>query len=74
MSEHLPTVSGRTLVRVLTQYGWREVRQRGSHIIMYNSSAGQGISVPNHRELSTGTLRSLLKQAGVSPQEFRKLL
>lgn len=64
----LPIVSGAEVVRALQRLGFAVIRQRGSHIVMRRDSSG--CIVPNHRELKTGTLAGLLKQAGVSPQEF----
>ncbi len=64
----LPVVSGAEVVRALEQPGFVVARQRGSHIVMRRDS--MGCVVPNHRELKVGTLVGLLKQAGVSPDEF----
>ena len=64
----LPQLSGRECVSVLERYGFRIVRQRGSHIVMRRGATG--CVVPNHREIKIGTLVGLLKQAGVSPDEF----
>lgn len=64
----LPVVSGAEVVRALERLGFVVARQRGSHIVMRRGSMGCG--VPNHRELKVGTLAGLLKQAGVSPEEF----
>lgn len=68
----LPVVSGTDVVRALQHLGFVVARQRGSHIVMRRSSSG-GV-VPNHRELKIGTLVGLLKQAGVSPEEFIEAL
>ena len=64
----LPVVSGADVVRTLESLGFVVTRQRGSHIMMRRSSSG--CVVPNHRELKIGTLVGVLKQAGVSPEEF----
>lgn len=64
----LPVVSGGEVVRALERLGFVVARQRGSHIVMRRGS--MGCVVPNHRELKVGTLAGLLKQAGVSPEEF----
>ncbi len=64
----LPVVSGLEVVRALERLGFELARQRGSHIVMRRGSAG--CVVPNHRELKVGTLIGVLKQAGVSPEEF----
>ena len=64
----LPHISGAQAVRALERLGFEEVRQRGSHIITRRGS--DGCVVPNHREIKTGTLSGVLKQAGVSAEEF----
>ncbi len=64
----LPIVSGAEIVRALERLGFVVARQRGSHIVMRRGIAG--CVVPNHREVKTGTLAGLLKQAGVSTDEF----
>jgi len=64
----LPVVSGADAVQALERLGFVVARQRGSHIVMRRGSVG--CVVPNHRELKVGTLVGLLKQAGVSPDEF----
>jgi predicted RNA binding protein YcfA (HicA-like mRNA interferase family) len=64
----LPIISGAEAVRALEHVGFKIVRQRGSHMVLRRGSAG--CVVPNHRELKTGTLSGILKQAGVSADEF----
>jgi predicted RNA binding protein YcfA (HicA-like mRNA interferase family) len=64
----LPVVSGTQAVRTLQRLGFEVTRQRGSHIVLRRGSAG--CVVPNHRELKLGTLYGVLKQAGVSHEEF----
>ena len=64
----LPVVSGAVTMRALERPGFVVARQRGSHIVLRRAS--QGCVVPNHRELKTGTLPGVLKQAGVSIEEF----
>ncbi|MGX2030689.1 MULTISPECIES: type II toxin-antitoxin system HicA family toxin [Methylocaldum] len=64
----LPVVSGAEAVRALEWLGFIVVRQRGSHVVLRRGSSG--CVVPNHRELKAGTLTGILKQAGVSPDEF----
>lgn len=68
----LPRVSGAQAVRALERLGFGVIRQRGSHIVMRRGSSG--CVVPNHRELKTGTLAGVLKQAGVSVEEFTNAL
>lgn len=64
----LPVVSGADAARALERLGFVMTRQRGSHMVMRRGSSG--CVVPLHRELKIGTLSGLLKQAGVSPDEF----
>ncbi len=64
----LPVVSGAEVVRALQHLGFQVVRQRGSHIVMRRG--GAGCVVPDHKELRLGTLTGVLKQAGVSHDEF----
>jgi len=64
----LPRLSGAETVRILESLGFAVVRQRGSHIVMRRG--GAGCVVPNHRELKVGTLAGVLRQAGVSAEEF----
>ena len=68
----LPRVSGAEVVRALQRLGFAVARQRGSHIVMRRGSTG--CVVPNHRELKTGTLAGVLKQAGVSVEDFTNAL
>ncbi len=70
----LPVVSGRELVRVLQKLGFQFDRQKGSHMMLFRENPPTTLSVPDHRELDRGTLRALLRQAGVTPDEFGKLL
>ncbi|WP_026223650.1 type II toxin-antitoxin system HicA family toxin [Methylosarcina fibrata] len=68
----LPVVSGADVVRTLQRLGFVIARQRGSHIVMRRGSSG--CVVPNHVELKAGTLSGVLKQAGVSVDEFVEAL
>jgi len=67
---HLPVLSGRKVVRVFAKLGWEVVRQRGSHIILVKESSIATLSVPDHREVARGTLRSLIRDAGLTVEEF----
>ncbi len=64
----LPHLSGREIVRAFQSLGFEVARQRGSHIVMRRGAAG--CVVPDHREVKVGTLAGVLKQAGVSAEEF----
>jgi predicted RNA binding protein YcfA (HicA-like mRNA interferase family) len=65
---NLPRVSGREVIRALEELGFEVRRQRGSHVILRRGSVG--CVVPDHKELKTGTLNGVLKQAGVSVEDF----
>ncbi len=68
----LRVLSGREVCRILAANGFVEVRRRGSHIAMQKTDADGTITVPvpDHRELRTGTLMSIIRQSGVSRSEF----
>jgi predicted RNA binding protein YcfA (HicA-like mRNA interferase family) len=71
----LPVVSGRDAVRAFGKIGFAVDHQSGSHIILrQNDSPHRRLSVPDHKELATGTLRSLIRNAGLTVDEFRALL
>ncbi|WP_428670049.1 type II toxin-antitoxin system HicA family toxin [Reyranella sp.] len=64
----LPRASGREVIRALEKLGFTVRRQRGSHVILSRGSVG--CVVPDHKELKTGTLNGVLKQAGVAVEDF----
>ena len=68
----LPLVSGQEACRALQRLGFLFLRQHGSHAILRRHD--RGCVVPMHREISQGTLRGLLRQAGVGEDEFRSAL
>jgi len=57
----VPLLSGREVVRSFEKFGWQVVRQRGSHIILVKEGARATLSVPDHKEVARGTLRSLIR-------------
>jgi predicted RNA binding protein YcfA (HicA-like mRNA interferase family) len=76
MPPKLPRVSAGEVIRSLERLGFVQIRQRGSHVTLKKkTSAGDiGCVVPLHRELAIGTLRSILRQAAVTPEEFMENL
>jgi predicted RNA binding protein YcfA (HicA-like mRNA interferase family) len=70
----LPVVSGAECVKALEQIGFSIDRQRGSHIMLVREDPRTTISVPDHKELDRGTLRSIIRQVGLSVDEFVNLL
>jgi predicted RNA binding protein YcfA (HicA-like mRNA interferase family) len=71
----LANISGKNAVKVFNKIGYHLDRQEGSHMILYYSKPGYPpLSIPNHKELAPGLLRAQIKQAGLSVEEFLKLL
>jgi len=68
----LRKLSGEEVIKILQRMGFKKVRQRGSHVVMRKGN--RGCVVPLHKELKTGTLRGILKQAQISPEEFNKYI
>lgn len=66
----LPKLSGRKVVKVFEKLGWQIVRQRGSHIIMVKDEQMVTLSIPDHDEVAKGTLRGLIRSAGLTVIEF----
>ena len=66
----LPVLNGRKVVRAFENLGWQVERQRGSHIIMVKDGEIATLSIPDHREVAKGTLRSLIRTAGITVEEF----
>lgn len=68
----LRILSGKQVCDILSRHGFLEVRQRGSHIIMQKQFPDTTLTVPvpNHTELRTGTLQSIIRQCGVARCEF----
>ncbi|MGO9116743.1 MAG: type II toxin-antitoxin system HicA family toxin [Desulfomonilaceae bacterium] len=67
----LRRVSGNDTIRALERMGFVKIRQRGSHVVLKKMSEDKvGCVVPLHRELAIGTLRGILKQAGVTLLDF----
>ena len=71
----LPRISGREVVKALTRIGYEQDRQRGSHIILRQSSyPHRRVTVPDHNEVAKGTLRAIIREAGLTVDEFKALL
>jgi predicted RNA binding protein YcfA (HicA-like mRNA interferase family) len=65
-----PVLSGPEVVNVFEKLGWRSARQSGSHIIMTKPGEIASLSIPKHREVARGTLRSLIRAANLTVDEF----
>jgi len=71
----LPIISGKEVVKALNKIGYEIDHQTGSHIILRNmQSPHRRMTVPNHREIAKGTLLAIIKQAGLTREEFLELL
>ncbi|MCX5820957.1 MAG: type II toxin-antitoxin system HicA family toxin [Deltaproteobacteria bacterium] len=70
--DNLRILSGKQVCAILAYYGFLEVCQRGSHIVMQRQLPDTTITVPvsNHTELRMGTLQSIIRQAGVPRNDF----
>jgi len=68
--QKLPLLSGRTVAKAFERLGWEVARQRGSHIILVKQGHIATLSVPDHREVARGTLRSLIARANTTVEEF----
>ena len=66
----LPVLSGREVVQVFVRLGWQVARQRGSHVILVKPGHPATLSVPDHPEVARGTLRALIRRAGITIEEF----
>ncbi|MFW6161188.1 MAG: type II toxin-antitoxin system HicA family toxin [Planctomycetota bacterium] len=71
----LPSLSGRDVAKALHKAGYRFDHQRGSHrVLRHEAPPHRRLTVPDHREVAKGTLRAILRQAGLTVDEFRSLL
>jgi len=71
----LPVVSGKQLCKILGKIGYSIDHQTGSHIILRNENPPhRRLTVPNHKEVAEGTLKAIVRQAGLTVGEFRELL
>ena len=66
----VPLLSGREVMKVFASFGWQVARQSGSHIILVKEDYPATLSVPNHKQVARGTLRSLIRDAGLTVGEF----
>ena len=70
----LPVISGATAVCAFERAGWRQDRQKGSHVILVKPGQIASLSIPQHRELAPGTLRGLIRAAQMTVEDFVALL
>ncbi len=70
----LPRISGRECLSALNKVGFNLRRQHGSHMVLRRDDPFAQVVVPDHQELDRGTLRAIIRQAGLSVDEFLHLL
>lgn len=73
MSRRLPVISGDDFVKLMRKIGYTWDHTQGSHMILLHPSKHR-LSVPRHKELGPGLLRALIEDAGLSREEFCRLL
>ncbi len=69
----LANISGKDAVKAFAAAGWQKAGQVGSHVVMTRPGVRVNLSIPQHRGLSIGTLRALIRAAGMTVDEFLKL-
>lgn len=67
-------ISGKRAVEAFRRDGWVVVGQVGSHVVLTKAGRRVNLSIPQHRELSTGTLRALIRHADLTVEAFLELL
>lgn len=70
----LSNISGKEAVKVFSKVGWTQAGQVGSHLVMIKPGVRVNLSVPQHKELGPGLLRALIRDSGLSVDEFLELL
>ncbi|MBI5360733.1 MAG: type II toxin-antitoxin system HicA family toxin [Planctomycetes bacterium] len=70
----VPLLRYKEVIKTFEKLGWEMARHRGSHTILTKEGNISSLSVPNHREVARGTLRSLIARAGISVEEFIEAL
>jgi predicted RNA binding protein YcfA (HicA-like mRNA interferase family) len=70
----LGNISGKDAVKVFQKLNWQVIGQVGSHVVMVKTGIRVNLSIPQHKELSVGTLRALIRNAGLTVDEFLTML
>ena len=71
----LPVVSGREVVKALAKVGYQFDRERGSHMVVRQAASPfRLLTVPDHKEIAKGTLRAIIREAGLTVDQFKALL
>jgi predicted RNA binding protein YcfA (HicA-like mRNA interferase family) len=67
---HIPGFSGQEVVQIFESFGWHLARQKGSHLIMVKQGQIATLSIPNHKQIAKGTIRSLVRSANLTMDQF----
>jgi len=70
----LSNVSGKRAAKAFRKAGWKPIGQVGSHLVLVKAGHRANLSIPQHKELSVGTLRALIRSAEMSVEEFLALV
>jgi len=70
----LANIPGKDAVKAFKKAGWQVIGQVGSHVVLSKPGLRVNLSVPQHKELSVGTLRALIRNAGITIEDFLELL
>lgn len=70
----LGNISGKEAAKAFEKAGWQAIGQVGSHLVLVKPGIRVNLSIPQHKEISVGTLRALIRNAGMSVEEFLALL
>ena len=66
----LANISGKVAVKAFSKAGWNKLGQVGSHVVMVKAGIRVNLSIPQHKELSIGTLRALIRASELTVDEF----
>ena len=66
----LSNISGKQTAKAFKKLGWEKMGQVGSHLVMTRDGYRANLSIPQHKELSVGTLRALIRNAEITVDEF----
>jgi len=70
LTSKIPLLSAHEIIKILAHFGFKPLRQTGSHIHLVHDENRRLVTVPNHKEIAVGTLLSILRQANIEREEF----
>lgn len=70
----LANISGKEAAKAFEKVGWQAIGQVGSHLVMVKEGRRANLSIPQHKELSVGTIRALIRSAEMTVEEFLNLV